>query len=239
MWKVKECAQHSVCFLAFTEWLLGGATIGYMMWVLGTSPTTKEFLNGRLVFTYVILGVGSLLFLAGLLGWVGSYRRGGCLLNLFLFLTVLSLASEVGGIIALNIMQTKMTDILSQAWSEVNQETRNILQEKFECCGFLGPKDFIEDVETSNNNCYLKESTFSASVRKIETDLNKFQVGCKEYLVEWFYQNKVIWIVALGAVLLLQVVNVLVAVLLINQNKRSRRSSSTQSLRESMHQSRI
>ncbi|XP_022258242.1 CD82 antigen-like isoform X2 [Limulus polyphemus] len=216
MWKVKECAQHSVCFLAFTEWLLGGATIGYMMWVLGTSPTTKEFLNGRLVFTYVILGVGSLLFLAGLLGWVGSYRRGGCLLNLFLFLTVLSLASEVGGIIALNIMQTK-----------------------FECCGFLGPKDFIEDVETSNNNCYLKESTFSASVRKIETDLNKFQVGCKEYLVEWFYQNKVIWIVALGAVLLLQVVNVLVAVLLINQNKRSRRSSSTQSLRESMHQSRI
>ncbi|XP_076329692.1 uncharacterized protein LOC143235426 isoform X2 [Tachypleus tridentatus] len=154
-----------------------------------------DFTNCKRIFQWKI----------GLLGWVGSYRRGGCLLNLFLFLTVVLLASEVGGIIALNIMQTKMTDILSQAWSEVNQETRNILQEKFKCCGFLGPKEFIEDVETSHNNCYLKESSFSANVLKFETDLSKFQVGCKEYLVEWFYQNKIIWIAALGVVLLLQV----------------------------------
>ncbi|XP_022235073.1 CD63 antigen-like [Limulus polyphemus] len=107
MSKVTGFAQHLVSFLAFLLWVLGGVMIGYMLWVLGTSAASREFFSGKLVFTYVTLSLGAFLFVGGLLGSIGSYRNGACLLNTFLGLTVISVAVEVGGIVTLNIMKTK------------------------------------------------------------------------------------------------------------------------------------
>lgn len=219
------CARHCVCFLSFITWLLGGVVLGTMMWVLATTPTVKFFFSGTLIFTYVVLCVGSLLFLNGILGWIGSYKRGTCLMKLYLLLSVLTISAEVGGIVALNVMKMKMADVLQQAWSEVNQRTKNVIQDHFECCGFMGPEEFIDTTDQMDDSCYYSVmSGNNVSVRQIPT-LNR--VGCKEKLVDWFYTNKIIWIASLGALLLLQVAVVLFAVYVINQIKRARRSNAS------------
>ena len=46
----------------------------------------------------------------------------------FLFLCVMTIASEIGGIISLSILRTKLTDIVEEGWNEMNQKTRNIIQ---------------------------------------------------------------------------------------------------------------
>ncbi|XP_076340963.1 tetraspanin-18-like isoform X4 [Tachypleus tridentatus] len=172
MSKVTGVAQHIVSILSLSLWVLGGAIIGYTMWVLGTSAQGREFFSGKLLFTYVTLCLGAFLFVGGLLGSIGSYRKGGCLLNTFLCLSVVSVATEVGGIVALNILKTKVADILSQMWSEVNQATRNVLQEKkfhsiffqFHCCGFLGPKEFAYNSKMIDDSCYFSETSTDNTV---------------------------------------------------------------------------
>ncbi|GFQ85268.1 tetraspanin [Trichonephila clavata] len=81
MTRTNSIARHSVCFLSFITWLLGGVVLGTMMWVLATTPTVKDFFSGTLVFTYIVLSIGSLLFINGILGWIGSYKRGTCLMK--------------------------------------------------------------------------------------------------------------------------------------------------------------
>lgn len=222
MGMMRSCARHSVCFLSFTMWVLGCALMGCMLWVLATSPALRGFFMGTTIFTYVVIGVGGLLFLNGLLGWIGSYRRGNCVMKLFLLVAVLTVAAEVGGIVAFNILNLKMTDILENGWKEVNDNTRNIVQDQLHCCGFLGPEDFTVNTDPIHESCYtnLATSNSTTEVRKLN------RVGCKERLLEWFYTNKYIWISTLGGVLLFQVASVLFAVYLINQLSRSRRSSS-------------
>ncbi|XP_054706906.1 LOW QUALITY PROTEIN: CD63 antigen-like [Uloborus diversus] len=185
------------------------------MWVLATTPTVKSFFTGSLIFTYIILCVGSLLFINEILGWIGSYKRGTCLMKFYLVLSVLTISAEVGGIVALNVLSMKMTDVLSTAWSEVNQITKNVVQEHFECCGFLGPQEFADTTDPIDDSCYYTVmSDEDASVVQMRT-LNR--MGCKEKLVDWFYRNKLFGSPVWENWLLLQVTVVLFAVCVINQ----------------------
>lgn len=214
MSSLRTCARHSVCFLAFVTWLLGCGVIGFMMWILATSPTVKQFFTGSLIFTYIVLGIGTLLFIGGLVGWIGSYRKGGCLLKLFLLLSVLTIAGEIGGIIALYIMNVKLVKVLEIAWMEVNQNARNVIQREFECCGFLGPEEFPPDSDPIDASCYRSN---------VEDGLHK--VGCRDKLMDWMSMNKTIWVACLGSILAIQVVCVLLTVYVVSYSKRERRSS--------------
>ncbi|KAG8196678.1 hypothetical protein JTE90_006587 [Oedothorax gibbosus] len=226
-------ARHSVCFLSFITWVLGGIVLGAMMWVLATTPTVKSFFTGTLLFTYIVLCVGSLLFINGILGWIGSYKRGTCLMKFYLVLSVFTISAEVGGIVALNVLRMKMTDVLSTAWGEVNQMTKNIIQEHFDCCGFLGPQEFAETTDPIDDSCYfMMKADEDISVVQMKT-LNR--IGCKEKLVDWFYNNKAIWIASLGGLLLLQVTVVLFAVYVVNQIKQARRPNSDSSSFNDVH----
>ncbi|KAG8185200.1 hypothetical protein JTE90_025872 [Oedothorax gibbosus] len=226
MGMMKSCARHSVCFLSFTMWISGCAVIGAMLWVLATSPALKDFFLGTTIFSYVVMGIGGLLFLNGLLGWIGSYRRGSCVMKLFLLVAVLTVAAEVGGIVAFNILNLKMTDVLENGWKEVNENTKNIVQDQLNCCGFLGPEEFTVNTEPIHESCYTKLTPGSSNATTL-TEVRKLnRVGCKEKLLEWLYINRFAWIGSLGGVLLFQVASVLFAVFLINQLGRSRRSSS-------------
>ncbi|KFM56996.1 hypothetical protein X975_25590, partial [Stegodyphus mimosarum] len=118
-----------------------------------------------------------------------------------------------------------MTDVLENGWKEVNENTRNIIQDQLHCCGFQGPQDFSGITDPIHESCYTKLTPGSSN--STATEVRKLnRVGCKERLLEWFYTNKYIWISTLGGVLLFQVASVLFAVYLINQLGRSRRSSS-------------
>ncbi|XP_076340962.1 tetraspanin-9-like isoform X3 [Tachypleus tridentatus] len=211
MSKVTGVAQHIVSILSLSLWVLGGAIIGYTMWVLGTSAQGREFFSGKLLFTYVTLCLGAFLFVGGLLGSIGSYRKGGCLLNTFLCLSVVSVATEVGGIVALNILKTK-----------------------FHCCGFLGPKEFAYNSKMIDDSCYFSETSTDNTVVITEKQVLK-RVGCKEFLVDWFYENKVVLIISLGTIILIQVINILIAVYLVNQKKPVRRTSSVREIQNHSH----
>ncbi|GFS65688.1 tetraspanin [Trichonephila inaurata madagascariensis] len=63
-------------YRVWNKLLLGGIVLGTMMWVLATTPTVKDFFSGTLVFTYIVLSIGSLLFINGILGWFGIFKRG-------------------------------------------------------------------------------------------------------------------------------------------------------------------
>ncbi|XP_054712284.1 tetraspanin-9-like [Uloborus diversus] len=224
MGMMRSCARHSVCFLSFTMWMAGCALIGCMLWILATSPALRDFFMGTTIFSYVVMGIGGVLFLNGLLGWIGSYRRGNCVMKLFLLVAVLTVAAEIGGIVAFNILNLKTTDILENGWKEVNEDAKNIIQNQLHCCGYQGPEDFTANTNPIHESCYTKLTPGSSNSSTTEVrKLNR--VGCKERLLEWFYTNKYIWISSLGGVLLFQVASVLFAVYLINQLGRSRRSS--------------
>ena len=79
-----------------------------MAWVLATSVTVPRFLDGTLIFTYVVIGLGFTLFFSGLIGWVGGASESPCLVGFFLFSIVLSIITEIGGIICLNVMQLQV-----------------------------------------------------------------------------------------------------------------------------------
>lgn len=206
---------------------MGVVVLGYMLWVLATTDN-RRFLDGVLTFTYVHIGVGAVWFVTGLCGWIGSYKKGGLGMKTFLVLAVIMVAAEIGGIVALSILKIKMIDILKSGWEEVNEPTKNLIQDRLECCGFNGPREFSVTDRLPDETCYrLVDETEDVSIKEIRRIK---RAGCREKLVDFFYKHKIIWISSLGVLLLLQVTGILLSVYLINAKKRELRENSFSSL---------
>ena len=60
------------------------------------------------IFTYTVIALGFALFFSGLIGWVGGASESPFLVGLFLFFVVVSMLTEIGGIIALKIAQLEV-----------------------------------------------------------------------------------------------------------------------------------
>ncbi|XP_076337679.1 tetraspanin-18-like [Tachypleus tridentatus] len=218
----KSCTRATMSVISLFTWLLGGAFVGYMMWVLSTSPESHSFLTGKLLFTYIVLGFGSSMAIAGLFGWLGSYSnsRSNGLLKMFLFLTILCLAAEIGGISTLGVLRITTENVLGTAWTEVNSDTRSFIQKQLVCCGYNGPEDLVQTKEQVDSTCYT-EVQF---VREIEfqKELVLNQTGCKEKILMVLEKYKMVWILAIGLVFLKQMGSIILAICLINQKKGSR-----------------
>ena len=98
---------------------MGCIIIGYMAWVLATSVTVPQFLDGSLIFTYVVIGLGFTLFFSGLVGWVGGASESPCLVGTFLFFIALSMLAEIAGIICLTIMKFQVSTYVN-SWNAEN-----------------------------------------------------------------------------------------------------------------------
>ena len=61
------------------------------------------------IFTYTVIALGFALFFSGLIGWVGGASESPFLVGLFLFFVVISMLTEIGGIIALKIAQLEVS----------------------------------------------------------------------------------------------------------------------------------
>merc|ERR1719367_1564961 len=133
--------RHVLMALSVLTFILGCIVIGYMSWVLASSVTVSRFLDGTLIFTYTVVGVG-------------GTSESPCLVRLFLLSAALAILAEIGGIIALNILGLEFEDILLSGWAEVNQGTRNIVQNNLNCCGWDGPKEFAYNNEPIDESCY-------------------------------------------------------------------------------------
>ncbi|CAM1299315.1 Uncharacterised protein g2397 [Pycnogonum litorale] len=60
-----RCSCTTLVILSILTWLLGSGLLGFILWILGTTDNMKRFFTGSLVFTYVMLIHGVLLFLCG------------------------------------------------------------------------------------------------------------------------------------------------------------------------------
>jgi len=218
--------RHVLTILSVVIFLIGCMIIGYMAWVLSTSVTVSRFLDGTLIFTYVVIGLGFTLFFSGLIGWVGGASESPCLVRLFLFSVVVSMIAEIGGIISLNIVRLEFDDVLKSGWQEVNQGTRNLIQKNLDCCGWLGPSDFAYNSEPIDDSCYENLGGNSGILARPSTD-NGFdstkkmkQMGCGDELFEWFEANKITWVTILASIAALQVMCIGIAIYILSRIKR-------------------
>ncbi|XP_076041582.1 uncharacterized protein LOC143025578 [Oratosquilla oratoria] len=231
--------RHVVTAISVVIFLVGCAVIGYMAWVLATSITVSRFLSGNLFFTYAVISLGLLYFLTGLVGWVAGASEVTCIIRLYLTLLVFSIAFEIGGIIALNILDTKLDDILMHGWAEVNQGTRNIVQRSFDCCGFYGPKEFAYTNYPIDDSCYNGEGAYVDNLASIpsadfDTAQQLKQVGCGGRLKLWFEENRAIWCSVLAVLGGLQLMCVILCAHIINK-LRDKSEASRWSSRRRLH----
>ncbi|XP_050696063.1 tetraspanin-18-like [Eriocheir sinensis] len=189
----------------------------YMAWVLATSITVSRFLSGTLIFTYSVLGLGLVFFITGLVGWVAGASESVCGLRLYLAILLLAVAAEIGGLLALNILQTRLDDILLNGWAEVNQGTRNIVQNKFDCCGFYGPKEFAYTNYPISNSCYDTIQKVTAQVTPSAQTLK--QSGCGAPLKFWLDDNKAVWCSVLAVLGGLQLMSIVLCIHIIHKLK--------------------
>ncbi|CAL4069115.1 unnamed protein product [Meganyctiphanes norvegica] len=186
--------RHVLTGISVMIFLVGCFMLGYMAWVLSTSITVSKFLSGGLMFTYSVVGIGFLLFLMGLAGWVAGASEVVCIIWFFLIMLIAGLLAEISGIIALNIMDMKLEDILLYGWAEVNQGSRNIVQDRFNCCGFYGPKEFAYTDYPMDETCYTQGVENADNDSAITLHLKEVkQIGCGAPLKLWFVNNKAVW----------------------------------------------
>jgi len=216
--------RHVLTVLSVLIFFLGCIVIGYMAWVLATSVTVSRFIDGTMFWSYAVVTVGFSLFFSGLLGWVGGASESPCLVRMFLFLIVVSLLAELGGIIALNILSISFDNILEQGWVEVNQGTRNLVQTHLDCCGWEGLEEFADNNEPIDDSCYeritpsltgivarISEETSGGSTRRMK------QTPCHTNLANWFQDNKITWVTILAVIAAIQVMCIGIAVYILQR----------------------
>jgi len=227
--------RHVLTVLSVAIFLLGCVIIGYMAWVLATSVTVSQFLDGTLIFTYTVIALGFALFFSGLIGWVGGASESPFLVGLFLFFVVISMLTEIGGIIALKIAQLEFTQILEEGWTQVNQGTRNIIQKNLDCCGWEDPRrEFAANNEWIDDTCYQDAGQGNSGVlarfddqsipKKMKND------GCGEKLVSWFDENKITWVTILASVAAVQVMCIGIAIFIISKVRKLKKIRSNRTV---------
>ncbi|XP_045114669.1 tetraspanin-18-like isoform X2 [Portunus trituberculatus] len=215
--KVIGWMRHVLTAISVFQFVVGCCLLGYMAWVLATSITVSRFLSGTLIFTYSVIGLGIVFFTTGLVGWVAGASESLCGLRLYLCILLLAVATEIGGLLALNILQTRLDDFLINGWAEVNQGTRNIVQNKFNCCGFYGPKEFAYTNYPISNSCYdtIQEVTAEASTASQTLK----QSGCGAPLKFWLDDNKAVWCSVLAVFGGLQLMSIILCIHIIHKLK--------------------
>jgi len=222
--------RHVLTMLSVVIFLIGCMIIGYMAWVLATSVTVSRFLEGELIFTYVVIGLGFTLFFSGLIGWVGGASESPCLVRLFLFSVVVSMIAEIGGIISLNIVRMQFDDILRFGWAEVNQGTRNLIQKNLDCCGWDGPQEFAYNSEPIDDSCYVNLDQGNSGIQTRPNAADDLfptkkmkQEACGDRLFDWFESNKITWVTVLASIAALQVMCIGIAIFIVSRIKRVRK----------------
>jgi len=242
--------RHVLTLLSVLIFLLGCIVIGYMAWVLATSVTVARFVDGGMFWTYSVISIGFSLFFSGLVGWVGGASESACLIRLFLLLVLISMIAELGGIITLNVLGQGLAEVLEQAWSEVNQGTRNIVQTALTCCGWRGLDEFANN-EPIAESCYERitpnvSGILSSSISldfhgRLEAESQAGatrrmkQEACRGHLHAWFQDNKIIWVTVLASIAAIQVMCIGIAVYILKRvsSMRAARAASKRKLYDS------
>ncbi|XP_033973308.1 tetraspanin-18-like isoform X1 [Trematomus bernacchii] len=154
-----SCMKYLMFIFNFFIFLGGSFLLGVGVWVLVDPMGFREIVAANpVLFTgvYVILAMGSMLFLLGFLGCCGAIRENKCLLMFFFMLILFIFLAELAAAILAFLFREHLTreyfsrelkrhyqghnntDVLTSTW--------NAIMTTFDCCGVSGPEDFDESL---------------------------------------------------------------------------------------------
>ena len=145
--------------------------------------------------------------------------------------------AEIGAILTISIFKANSGQMIDQTWQEMNKKTHNLLQEQLMCCGLNGPNDY-ENSRDIDQSCFYRESDLPKNVGEnglvISEDLpsNSMsrerklnQIGCRTKIIDWFFDNRLILLAAIGSVLIYQIITMLLTSASISLGRRPRHDS--------------
>ncbi|XP_034507018.1 tetraspanin-1-like [Ailuropoda melanoleuca] len=170
--------------------VLGGATLlGIGIWV---SVDSKSFLQifgtlsaNVLQFVnvgYLLIALGSVLFVLGFLGCCGAQKESKCLLIMFFTIILIIFIVEVAGaVVALvyttlaeTILQGTVTQVLKNEYGKSKDITEvwNTTMKELKCCGMLNFTDFNDSFYVKKYNeypeyCCVSQAPCNESVAEI------------------------------------------------------------------------
>ncbi|XP_017334411.1 tetraspanin-18a isoform X2 [Ictalurus punctatus] len=150
-----SCIKYLMFIFNFFIFLGGAFLLGVGIWVLVDPTGFREIVAANpLLFigVYVILAMGSMLFLLGFLGCCGAIRENKCLLLFFFLLILIIFLAELAAAILAFIFREHLTrDYFTKELkahyqgsnnTEVFTATWNTIMATFECCGVNSADDF-------------------------------------------------------------------------------------------------
>lgn len=154
-----SCMKYLMFIFNFFIFLGGSLLLAVGVWVLVDPMGFREIVAANpLLFTgvYVILALGSMLFLLGFLGCCGAIRENKCLLLFFFMLILFIFLSELAAAILAflfreHITREYFTGELKRHYqghnhTDVFTSTWNAIMSSFDCCGVSGPEDFEDSL---------------------------------------------------------------------------------------------
>ncbi|KAF3686773.1 Tetraspanin-18 [Channa argus] len=154
-----SCMKYLMFIFNFFIFLGGSFLLGVGVWVLVDPMGFREIVAANpLLFTgvYVILAMGSMLFLLGFLGCCGAIRENKCLLLLFFMLILFIFLAELAAAILAFLFREHLTreyftrelkrHYQGHNNTDVFTSTWNAIMTTFDCCGISGPEDFEESL---------------------------------------------------------------------------------------------
>ncbi|XP_026864563.2 tetraspanin-18b isoform X2 [Electrophorus electricus] len=182
-----SCIKYLMFVFNFFIFLGGSFLLGVGVWVLVDPTGFREIMAANpLLFTgvYIILAMGSMLFLLGFLGCCGAIKENKCLL---LFLTKEYFTKELRK----HYQGYNASDVFTSTW--------NAIMNTFDCCGVNSPEDFKESLFSVLNpsemvpeaccrrNSHLGDVSFSNKEECISGNmLYRNNKGCYSSVVDYF-----------------------------------------------------
>ncbi|XP_058485649.1 tetraspanin-18-like isoform X1 [Solea solea] len=154
-----SCMKYLMFIFNFFIFLGGFLLLGVSIWVLVDPLGFREIMAvNPLLFpgVYVVLAMGSMLFLLGFLGCCGAIRENKCLLLFFSMLILFIFLAELAAAILAFLFRDHLnrdyfTRELKRHYqghnnSDVFTSMWNSIMTTFDCCGVSGPEDFQESL---------------------------------------------------------------------------------------------
>uniref|UniRef100_A0A8C6URN3 Tetraspanin n=1 Tax=Neogobius melanostomus TaxID=47308 RepID=A0A8C6URN3_9GOBI len=154
-----SCIKYLMFIFNFFIFLGGSVLLAAGLWVLLDPLGFREIVaSNPLLFTgvYLLLALGSMLFLLGFMGCCGAIRENKCLLLIFFMLILFIFLSELAAAVLAFLFREHLTreyftrelkrHYQGQNHSDVFSSTWNAVMSSFECCGVSGPQDFDDSL---------------------------------------------------------------------------------------------
>lgn len=176
-----------------------------------------------------------------MLGWTGASKKNSILLKLFLILSFLIILAEIGAILTISIFKANSGQLIDQTWQELNTKSHYLLQDQLTCCGLNGPNDY-ESSRDIDQSCYHREPLLPNNIDTpgnllIREDQNPSltnrsqsnrilnSAGCRQRISDWVFENRLLILASVGAILLYQILTMLLTSAAISFSRRRRLDS--------------